>query len=228
MSAPTDPTEELEANAARAERIREHVETNLGPVAGIVNAGVAHGIDLDILHVEATETKPFHVLITSGMSDRPMTIPEDLEGEPPAPRAELVLALDQSWPFGPEHLADDRYAWPLKLLASLARLPHAHGLWFGPGHTVPNGNPPQPYVPDSGLCGVLIAPPVAMPPDFPVLTHAEERLEFLAVVPVYAEEMQLKVERGTEVLFERFDAHDINEVLVPNRRKVAGGLFELL
>jgi len=212
--------------AARADLIRAHVEHHLGPVAGIVNAGPGHGIDLDILHVEATETKPFHVLITSGMSDLPMTVPEDVEEA--TPWAELVLGLDASWPFEPEHISDDRYAWPLKVLASLARLPHAHDMWFGPGHTVPNGNPPTPYIAGSELCGALIAPPVAMPPDFVHLALPEGRLDFLAVVPVYAEEMKMKLERGTQALFERFDAHDINEIMVPNRRKVAGGLFELL
>ena len=211
--------------AARADLIRAHVEHHLGPVAGIVNAGPGYGIDLDILHVEATETKPFHVLITSGMSDRAMSVPDDVEA---TPWAELVLGLDASWPFEPEHISDDRYAWPLKLLASLARLPHANDMWFGPGHTVPNGNPPVPYVPDAGLCGALIAPPVAMPPAFVHLAIPEGQLDFLAVVPVYAEEMQMKVERGTQALFERFDAHDINEIMVPGRRKVAGGLFELL
>lgn len=215
------------ANAARADRIRVHVEHHLGPIAGIVNAGPGYGIDLDILHVEATETKPFHVLITSGMSDRPMAVPEDVEDEV-SPRSELVLGLDASWPFEPQHISDDRYAWPLKLLASLARLPHAHELWLGPGHTLPNGDPPAPYYPDAGFCGVLIAPPVAMPPDFVQLELDEGRLDFWGVVPVYAEEMKLKLERGTQALFERFDQHGINEILIPNRRIVAGGLFELL
>jgi hypothetical protein len=210
-----------------AERIRAHVETHLGPVAGIVNAGPGYGIDLDIFHVDATETKPFHVLVTCGMSDRPMSLPEEVDDV--SPLAELVLGLDASWPFAPENIGDDRYGWPLKLLASLARLPHAHELWFGPGHTVPNGNPPSPYIEGTELCGVLLAPLVAMPPDFGRLDLGEEgTLDFIGVVPVYAEEMKLKLDRGTEALFERFDAHQINEILVPNRRKVAGGVFELL
>lgn len=213
------------AKALRRERIRDHVETYLGQVVGVVDAGSGSGIELEILHVDVTESKPFHLLITSGMSDRAMPVPEDMEA---SPRAELILGLDASWPFGPEHVGDRRHVWPLQLLVSMARLPHGHGLWFGAGHTVPNGNPPHPYVPETELCGALVAPPVAVPPEFLRLSVDEGVIEFLGVVPVYAEEMQLKVERGIEALYQRLDEHHINEVMVPDRRKVAGGLFELL
>jgi len=211
--------------ARRAEAIRTHVETHLGVVVGEVRAGPGHGIDLDILHVDVTESKPFHVLVTSGMSDRPMAVPEDGEA---SPRAELLMALDASWPFGPEHVGDDRHAWPLKLLASLARLPHAHDLWFGVGHSVPNGNPPEPYVEGVGYCGVVMAPSLVTPPEFARLDLDDGPIDFLAAVPVYAEEMKLKLDRGVDALFQRFDEHQINEIMVPDRRKVAGGLFELL
>jgi len=52
-------------------------------------------------------------------------------------------------------------------------------LWSG--HTVPNGDPPEPYAPNTKLCGALIAPPVA-------------------VWPLHADEMELKLDKGLEAL----------------------------
>ncbi len=203
--------------------VRRHVEEYLGPVAGIVTAGGAGEDSLKILHVEATPTKPFHVLVTSGMSRRPMAAPPE-----EARRVELVIGLEEKWALQPEDLADDRNTWPFKLLGVLARMPRAQDAWFGVGHSIPNGDPPKPYISGVDFCGVVLLPPVALPEGFETLTIDGDEARMLAVVPVYLEEMKLKVEQGAQALAERFDRHQVNEILSLDRPKVAGGVFDLL
>lgn len=52
----------------------------------------------------------------------------------------------------PEGAEEWRYAellcvlpadWPVRRLKSLARLPHEHDTWPGPGHTIPHGDPAE-------------------------------------------------------------------------------------
>jgi hypothetical protein len=53
-------------------------------------------------------------------------------------------------------------------------------------------------------------------------------IHFLAVMPLYEEELRLKLDRGAEVLFERLDEAGVNELLVLQRKNVARkflGLF---
>jgi len=46
-------------------------------------------------------------------------------------------------------------------------------------------------------------------------------VRFWSVVPVYKEEMELKLEKGADALFERFDEAGITDVVDPDRPNVA-------
>src|SRR5690606_27736593 len=81
-------------------------------------------------------------LVTSGMSDLPMSVPEDA-GCPGF--AELMVTLPAGWKLDQASFQDENWYWPVRLLKSLARLPHKHATWLGFGHTVPNGHPAGPY-----------------------------------------------------------------------------------
>ena len=113
-------------------------------------------IDLHI--VMPTEERPAITVVTSGMSERPMRSPAgDLY-------AELMLVLPPTWPTpdDPDFESPSGY-WPYRLLKELARLPHEYDTLLWTGHTVPNGDPPQPYGPNTKLCGALIAPMLIAP-----------------------------------------------------------------
>jgi hypothetical protein len=99
------------------------------------------------------------------MSERPMTVPDpELAG---LTHLELVLSLDAGWP-----LETDAGHWPVQLLQDLGVLPHRYGTWLWEGHTVPNGDPAEPYAPGTALCGAIIAAPVLVPDAFAELEHA--------------------------------------------------------
>lgn len=204
-----------------------HVAAEIGPVHGIIALGQPRpeSLPLALLHVPATDHKPFQVLVTAGMSAYAMDIPEDVEDDP-ASRIELALALPPDWPVESAAAED---MWPIRLLAQLARFPSEAQQWLVEGHTIPNGHPPHPYAPNTELSCALIAPVLTMPPEAQVLRVANGEVRILAVVPVYDREVELKVNEGSQALFERLDEHRITEILDPQRRAVAGGtLFDLL
>jgi hypothetical protein len=96
------------------------------------------------------------------------------------------------------------------------------------GHTVPNGDPAEPYASDTTLCGAIILPSVTVPNQFHQLRiDKEKEIVFYSVVPLYKEEMQLKLNMGADKLLDRFVQAGINDIVNPQRRNVAKKRFGL-
>jgi hypothetical protein len=93
----------------------------------------------------------------------------------------------------------------LRLIKGLARLPHDYATWLGWGHSIPHGDPPEPYAPGTALCGAVIIPPFALGNEFFVVP-GEPPLHIFQVLPVTAAEMQFKLDRGFDALLEKLEA----------------------
>ncbi len=201
------------------ETIAGHIERHLGPVASVFHELVSDAVHLDVHWVKPTPARPYHFLVTSGMSDRGMNVPERAA----TPRhIELVVTLPERWWIGEEAFATENWYWPVRQLKTLARFPHKYDTWLGEGHTVTNDDPPQPLAPGTRLCGALLAPPQHVPQAFRELRiDARRTIHFLAVVPLYEEEMALKMRDGTAALVKLLRKHGVTDVVEPARKSVA-------
>jgi Suppressor of fused protein (SUFU) len=195
-----------------------HMQRHLGDEGDAFHELVSDIVHVDLLRNGPTEELPFQTLMTCGMSERPMTTPPEL---PEWRYAELMLRLPPEWPTDQEALEDESNYWPLRLLKRLARFPHEYGTWLGFGHTVPNGDPPEPFAPDTELCGAILLPPVLGPDGFERVEAAGREINVLAVIPLHADEMDLKLDRGSDELIDRLDDADLSELLDPSRPSVA-------
>ncbi|WP_017913881.1 suppressor of fused domain protein [Xanthomonas sp. SHU 166] len=206
-------------------QIGAHIERHLGSVAGVLHEIISDTVHLDVHVVPATDEVPYLRLVTSGMSDLPMAVPEGVG----APRfMELMLTLPPDWPITQDDFQDERHYWPLRLLKTLARLPHKYDTWLGFGHTVPNGHPAEPYAPGIGFDGAIVLPPVSTPEAFgELVVDADKTIVFMTLVPLYPEEMALKLKKGAEALMDRFDAKGLQDVIDPARPNVARKRFGL-
>lgn len=199
--------------------ITEHIEANIGSVDSVWHEIISDLVHVDLHLVRATDERPYHVVVTSGMSDRPMTVPPGLDEPGNDFRfAELAIGLPPNWKLGEKDLSDERWYWPLRLLKSIARLPHEYGTWLGVGHSIPNGDPADPYDASTRMDGVIL-----MPPFFPGTPGQEadgfatlERegqppVHFYGLLPVYPEEMDFKIKHtdGAWGLFERLDTDQV-------------------
>lgn len=217
------------------ERISAHIEKHLGEVAGVYHEIVSDLVHIDVHVVRPTAERNFFTLVTSGMSEAPMTVPEGAEE---FRYAELMVQLPPDWPLdeleqlagkqGPgadaERTAAERWYWPIRWLKQMARLPHEYDTWLGEAHTVPNGDPPEPFADDTKLCGMLVFPALNVPDDFRTLAAGpEKRIHFYQLIPLYAEEMDLKLRKGVGALVDLFDKHGLDPVINPRRPNVAAG-----
>jgi len=198
------------------EKLSAHIEKNVGPIGTVYHEIVSDLIHLDVHHVPPTLPRPYHVLVTTGMSDRPMKVPEGAEE---VRHVELSLCLPPEWPLTEEAFQEERHYWPVRWLKQLARFPHEYDTWLGWGHTMPNGDPPEPLGPGTKFCGVLLLPSLVLGRSMDVCEIGpEKRVHFLAVWPLYREEMDFKLKRGAEALLERFAKHGVRDLVEIARR----------
>ncbi|HEX2207528.1 MAG TPA: suppressor of fused domain protein [Longimicrobium sp.] len=218
--APPEGDEPLaEGDLGLIQAISDHVERHVGPVEQVFHEIVSPTIHVDIHWVAPSRERPWHTLVTSGMSERPMNVPPEATEWA---YAELMVALPASWPLTMEAFDDEANYWPLRWLKILARFPHEYQTWLGFGHTIPNGDPPEPFAPSTRLSGMMLVPPLRYPEEFWRLDLApEKKINFWCLLPLYAEEMDLKLRKGADALIDLFEQADVNEVLNPSRPNVA-------
>lgn len=205
------------------DEISDHIEKHLGPIEMVFHEIIGDLVHLDVHHVAPTQERPWHTLVTSGMSDRPMNVPAEM-GE--FRHAELMIQLPPEWKLTQEDFKDERNYWPMRWLKQLARLPHEYNTWLGYGHTVPNGDPPEGFAANTKLCCMLVEFPLVVPDDFRILEIREgKRVCFWNLIPIYQEEMDLKMRKGAEALENLFEKNRIGEIIDPTRANVARKKF---
>jgi len=201
------------------ESISNHVADKIGPIETVYHELVSDVVHVDVHWVKATDSRPFHVLVTSGMSALPMTVPE---GDPSAHYAELFALLPENWKMQHDAWRDERWYWPVRWLKLLARLPHEYRTWLGFGHTVPNGDPPKPFAPNTDLCSVLVMKSISLPVEAQSMQLRDGTpLEFFTLYPLHANELECKLREGTDALLDRFDAAGVSDVIDPLRPSVS-------
>ncbi len=207
----TKPFEFATGDSEHIDAIERHIEQFVGPVEMVFHELVSDLVHIDVHHVRPGPGRDFHTLITTGMSDRPMTVPEDAED---FQFAELMLCLPPEWLLTRTDFADEQNYWPIRLLKVLARLPHEYDTWLGVGHTVPNGGEePQPYANNTKFCCAMITPPLRFAPEFRQLELDDRVINFYSVWPLLPDETEFKLKHGFDPLVERLLARGVSEVI---------------
>lgn len=188
---------------------REEIyEDIFGPIGEVF-----HEVLPIIPHVDVYQIKPgykgreFWTIVTSGMSDLAMTLPEHVANE--RSRAELVFYCDKP---------EKDY---LNLLRVLAHFPHDNKTWIGPGHTMPNGNPPTPIFASTpnlttfAFIGTILSPDKELGNRL-VIENCPVNL--LWVVPITNQECELKLNKGMDAIYDLFDSVQHPHVFTGDRK----------
>ena len=108
--------------------------------------------------------------------------------------------------------------WPIRTLKFLARFPHEYDTWLWMTHTVPHGDPAEPFAPNTEMSGVILFSPLTTVESFRQLEiDSEKTIHFHSVIPLHEAEMDLKLQEGLEALFGALNEQDVSEVLDPQR-----------
>lgn len=190
-------------------KIDLHITKWLGEVSGVFHEIISPTVHVDVHLVPPARDRNFNVLVTSGMSDKPMNSPF-----PEARYAEVVALLPPDWKLDQASFEDENNYWPIRQLKFIARFPHEFDTWVWATHTIPNGDPPEPYASNTNLSCILLYYPISLPQGFHRLKVNEEKeISFLALIPIFRDEMEFKLKKGMEGLIEKFDANGLTEVI---------------
>ena len=195
--------------------VTAHVEKYIGRVDWVFHDMGSDVIHLDLLWAKPGPKRNHHTIVTCGMSELAMKAPRGWSGNR---HAELLLRLPSNWKIGPMHMNDEQFTWPLHELEHLGRLPHLYQTWLWLGLVSANGDPPEPICASTRFCGSILARPKWTPERFHSLRVDPGRsLEFLSVIPLYAEELLLAQDAGSAALLEKLDQAGVTDLIDANR-----------
>lgn len=211
------------------EAIERHMEGIFPGWGGFVY----HEIVSDLVHIDVHVLREpegdGYVLYTTGMSDLPMCLPEEISDREDLKFAELYMILPGDWDVGEETrlIKDLPYesVWPIQMLKFLARFPHEYKTWLGWGHSIPNGPDYHPICDGVGFGGAVLVQPSLVPP---LTTEEGKQISFYMVVPAYKEEIEYKLKYGMESLNQRFVEGKLPLVLNVRRPNFCADFQEVL
>jgi hypothetical protein len=151
--------------------------------------------------------KEVYSLVTGGMSDLEMMLPRGAAKDVPR-RVELIFYCSEP---RDEYIATLRW---------VAHFPHDSKSWLGHGHTMPNGNPPEPFWGSTELDTLFFLPPLVLKDQTlpSELTLGGEPVHFLWVVPLTTAECNFKLKRGFEAMLNLFETNRHPHVFDPHRK----------
>ena len=208
-------------HAAHNWEVKAHIHTAFGQSEAILHEPLSKFVRLDIHVIVPANGRTFTTYVTSGMSDLAVKAPE---GYADWRRAELVIALEGS----PESHVDEagRRHYMIEHLRNYARRPHAIGNCFILGETIDPFDPDETIGLDTRLSAHLLTRPVVTPiidvmDAFRLNLSGGEVVNFLALTPIHADELELRKLQGPDVLIERLETAGVTELYNPNRPSVA-------
>jgi len=167
-------------------------------------------IHRDIFFIKANEERPYHILLSCGMSALPMKVPED-DGS--SPYAEIMFLLPKEWNLNYESFEDEQNYWPIRLMKELMMLPHPDETWLGFGHTFEHEVDDE-FAEKIGFKAVMLAHSMELSDDFTQIEMADEQVVTIySLIPLYPEELEFKKQNGAVALLERLDHFGVNEIV---------------
>ena len=173
--------------------------------------------DLKIFVAPPSETRDCITLITDGMSNMPMNVPDNLEDYR---YAELMINLPSDWLLSPDALMNEKFNWPVDWLIKIAKYPFQNDIYLGEEFSIiENGQPPEKISSSVDYTCFLLFLSKA---EFyrPVFKNGK-RVNIYTVFPIYTEEKEYEENNGVHSLLSRFKELGI-DIVVNATRENAG------
>jgi hypothetical protein len=136
--------------------------------------------------LKATKQRPYHILFTAGLADKPQNTSEKY---PEFKHIELYICLPDYWKIEKK---EEEHSWPIEWLDRIASAQQSSESWFGPGDTLPAGKPPKAFSPKMEQNHFILAEPMKIT-DLKEVVLTENITRFLAIIPIYQRELETKL-----------------------------------
>lgn len=214
-----------------AEEINKHFEALFpGRTSFVFHELLSDLVHIDVNIMEPTEKANYYVVYTTGMSDLPMTLPEQAADREDLTHAELFMFMPPTWnPGKPGQTGNDipqSEFWPIHMMKFLARFPHEYHTWLGYGHTIPNGPQYAPICEGTEMGGVVLSQFKGDIGGFK--TEDGTEINLLMMIPAYKEEIEYKLKYGMSELDKRYNEGKLPMVVDIARPNLCADFKEVL
>lgn len=194
-------------------RIQEALGNRFGEHR-VMHVPVEEG-QIPLLALDLELRSPTTILVTNGLSDYKMPVPEKYAGRE---YNELYFCLPNYWEW--ENLEDPKFNWVFHWIQRMAKFVQENETWFGPGHTMPAGKEMKPLSPTMQQNHFMLMEPMLCEQELASITIDGREIHFLAIVPIFKEELDYKQNKGTFKLLQKFSQTNNSELLDDFRTSV--------
>lgn len=174
-------------------------------------------IHRDIFFIKANQDRPYHILLSCGMSALPMNVPKDTES---SEYVEIMILLPKEWNLEYDSFSDEKNYWPIRIMKEIMMSPHENKTWFGFGHTFGYEEDDE-FAEGVGFNSVMLAHSMELSDDFTQIQLENEKVvDIYTLIPLYKEELEFKKKNGAYALLEHFDKFGIEEIVKIGRKNV--------
>ena len=179
------------------------------------------GIPLILLDLELnSRTK---VLVTNGLSDYLMPVPKKLAGNE---YNEIYFCLPSYWDLIDSE--NPQMNWVFEWIQRIAAYVLEKKTWLGNGHTMPCGSEMKSLSPTMRQNHFFFSDPVLLENELLPIEMCEKSVHFLAIIPIFGEEMDYKQGKGTFKFQQKLRTHGVTEKLDDYRGSTLKSKWRLL
>lgn len=188
----------------------------------VQNVPVAEG-EMPLLLLDLELKSPVTVLMTNGLSMYKMPVPEKAMGRE---YNELYFCLPSYWEW--DALDNPEMNWVYTWLQRLSKYVVEKNTWFGHGHTMPCGAEMKDLSSTMRQNHFFLSDPMLLENELSPIEIQGKTVNFLSIIPIFADEMDYKQGKGTLKFQQRLMNHGITEKLDDYRGTVMRSKWRLL
>ena len=178
------------------------------PTAQIILLTKQTESDINLLLISTEKRSPIQLIMTDGLSTYEQPVPEKYST---LKHVELYFCLPSYWDI--EDKDNPNMNWVQPWIQKLAKHLMEKKTWYGVGHTFPNGNPVEAISPTMKQKYFLLNTPTYLAEELTPLIVEDKTIEFLSIVPIFEDELDYKMGKGTYKLQKKFLDKNITELL---------------
>ena len=173
------------------------------------------GEEFPLLIIDLELASPVSVLMTNGLSDYKMPVPEKYQGRE---FNELYFCLPSYWDW--QDIENPNLNWVFTWIRKMATYVIEKQTWFGVGHTIPSGKDGLAISSTMKQNNFLFTDPILLDRALEPLKINEKTIHFLAIVPIFQDEMDYKQARGAFKFLQKLNSANVTEKLDDYRSTV--------
>ena len=200
--------------------VKVHIDQQFGVYTQLLTDSSDPAHPLEIAVIPPRPEHDYYTLVTVGLSRHRMGFPEERREEK-LERAELLINLPRDWRLTKADCREERWNWPIRMMLATAHFAMEDPeVGLESRTTLDEGEDGIPFAENTELRGeILLCPGVFGTDSFFCRLPDGDEVNFYQVIPLYREEIQYKLEYGSDALLDLCPDESL-EVINPHRLNV--------